>query len=64
MANYQFKVEYSPGKFIKMFRIIDTSTYSFYDLVDDIENTVQGLHLSQQKQSELDLEMTRAITLT
>ena len=42
MANYQFKVEYSPGKFIKMFRIIDTSTYSFYDLVDDIKKHCPG----------------------
>ena len=42
MANYQFKVEYSPGKFVKMFRTIDTSTYSFHDLVDDIKKHCPG----------------------
>ena len=49
MANYQFKVEYGPGKFIKMFRTIDASMYSFYDLVDDIKKHCPGFtHLTAQ----------------
>ena len=50
MVNYQFKIEYSEGKFVKTFRDIGKLTsFTFYNLVEDIKKHCPGYaHLSPQ----------------
>lgn len=48
-TNYEFKIEYSPGKFVKIHKHIATNTYTFYNLVDDVKKKCPGFaHLSPQ----------------
>ena len=50
MVNYQFKIEYSSGKFVNIFREIEgMNTYVFGNLVTDIKKNCPGFaHLTPQ----------------